>query len=313
VAAGSTGSPLPTTDLDQRIDEYLTHLKVERGLRPNTLEAYANDLRQLAAFLVDRGCTSPEEVDGKLLLSFLSSLVRAGLSARSQARRWVAIRGLFKHLRRDGVLAGNPTEGVKLPRIPRKLPELLDRREVEALLAAPGRDSPLGLRDTALLELLYATGCRVTEATDLTLDRLHLDQGLVLLQGKGDRQRMVPLGDPALVALDAWITSGRPVLAAKARRGSPPRWVFLNHRGGRLSRQGWYGRLREHALAAGITRPISPHKLRHSFATHLLEGGADLRSVQALLGHADISTTEIYTHVSSQHLRAAYDKHHPRA
>jgi len=302
-----------TTDLDQRIDEYLTHLKVERGLRPNTLEAYANDLRQLAAFLVDRGCTSPEEVDGKLLLSFLSSLVRAGLSARSQARRWVAIRGLFKHLRRDGVLAGNPTERVKLPRIPRKLPELLDRREVEALLAAPGRDSPLGLRDTALLELLYATGCRVTEAIDLTLDRLHLDQGLVLLQGKGDRQRMVPLGDPALVALEAWITSGRPVLAAKARRGSPPKWVFLNHRGGRLSRQGWFGRLREHALTAGITRPISPHKLRHSFATHLLEGGADLRSVQALLGHADISTTEIYTHVSSQHLRAAYDKHHPRA
>jgi integrase/recombinase XerD len=184
---------------------------------------------------------------------------------------------------------------------------------VERLLAAPGDADATALRDTALLELQYATGCRVSEALDLTLARLHLDQGLVLLSGKGRKERFVPLGVPAQAAIARWLAHGRPALLARVRRAQSVSWLFVNHRGGRLSRQGWFQRLREHAVTAGIGRPISPHKLRHSFATHLLEGGADLRSVQALLGHADIATTQIYTHVTTDHLRAAYDRHHPRA
>jgi integrase/recombinase XerD len=298
--------------VDEAIDEYLEHLKVERGLRPNTLTAYATDLRFFAEHVGDAA------VDPPLLLSFLRRLGKEGLSARSQARRFVAVRGLYRWLRREGRIDADPTQGIALPRFVRRLPELLTRDELHDLLRAPGVDTPLGLRDTALLELMYATGCRVSEALDLTLDRLALGDGLVRLIGKGDKERFVPVGDLAREILARWLAQGRPVmLGGKRSRASsgrkPPSWVFVNNRGGRLSRQACWARLREHALAAGIGRPISPHKLRHSFATHLLEGGADLRSVQALLGHADISTTEVYTHLSQTHVREAYDRHHPRA
>lgn len=296
---------------DEVIDEYLRHLQVERGLAANTLSAYAVDLARLGAFLADRG-VAVRDAGPEHLLAFARELARSGLSARSQARRQIAVRGLFKWLRRERLVGADPSAGVAVPRFARRLPSLLTREEIDALLRAPGRDSPGGLRDTALLELMYATGCRVSEALDLTLDRLHLDQGQVLLTGKGSKQRIVPLGEPACLALADYLVHARPRLAT--RPGKIGRTiVFLNVRGGRLSRQGWFGRLREHALAAGITRAISPHKLRHSFATHLLEGGADLRSVQSLLGHADIATTQVYTHVSQAHVRAAYDRHHPRA
>lgn len=303
---GSAGIPF-----DEAVDDYLQHLKVERGLSKNTLAAYANDLRSLTEFLADKGIEDLHQVEPRRLLDYLSEVAGSGLSARSQARRWVSVRGLFRHLREEGEVEVDPTQGIKMPKFGSRLPELLTRREVVELIGTPGVDTPLGLRDTALLELMYATGCRVSEALDLRMDQLHLDQGLVMLEGKGEKQRFVPLGDCALVALLAWIQTARPGLAGKAKR--PARNVFLNSRGGRLSRQGWYQKLREYALKAGITRPISPHKLRHSFATHMLEGGADLRSVQTLLGHADISTTQVYTHLSRKHLRAAYDEHHPRA
>jgi integrase/recombinase XerD len=296
-------------ELEDAKEDYLQHLKVERNLAANTLEAYANDLLQLLEHLTGQGISTTAEVTAPALLGFLQELTRRDLSARSQARRWVAVRGLFRWLRVEGLIDVDPTQGIRMPKSGAKLPELLSRAEIEALLAAPGVDTPLGLRDTALLEFMYATGCRVSEACDLELDSLHLDQGLVILTGKGNKQRMVPLGDCALVALLAYLEEGRPSLA-KARRN---KHVFLNHRGGRLSRQGWFQRLREHAIAAGITRAISPHKLRHSFATHLIEGGADLRAVQTLLGHADISTTQVYTHLSQAHVRHAYDRHHPRA
>ncbi len=296
---------------DELIDEYLRHLQVERGLAANTIAAYAHDLAQLAAFLAGRGvgvrAASPEH-----LLGFARALARSGLSARSQARRQIAVRGLFKWLRRERLVAVDSSAELAVPRFARRLPGLLTREEIEALLAAPGRENAAGLRDIALLELMYATGCRVSEALDLTLDRLHLDQGQVVLTGKGSKQRIVPLGEPACLALADYLAHGRPQLARPTGRAARA-VVFLNQRGGRLSRQGWFGRLRQHALQAGITRSISPHKLRHSFATHLLEGGADLRSVQALLGHADIATTQIYTHLSQAHVRAAYDRHHPRA
>ncbi len=303
----------PHLGLDEAIDEFLQHLRIERGLRPNTLEAYATDLRRLATFLTDRGVTDPSAVQPPHLLAFMSELTASGLSARSQARRMVAVRGLFRYLRRESAIEADPSRAVRLPRFGRRLPELLTRTEVEALLRSPGTDTPIGLRDTALLEFMYATGCRVSEALDLTLDRLHLDQGVVVLRGKGDKERLVPVGDAARQALRGWLDVGRPRLVPKggSRRHVP--YVFVNKGGRRLSRQGCFARLRHHALTAGIARPISPHKLRHSFATHLLEGGADLRSVQALLGHADIATTEVYTHLSQSHVRAAYDRHHPRA
>jgi len=299
------------TQLDPAIDEYLVHLKTERRLRPNSLAAYAQDLRELAGFLVRRlgdpvllGRVHPPE-----LVAYLQSIAPT-LKPRSQARRVVAMRGLFRFLREEGAVAADPTQGLRGPRLAQKLPDLLGRDEVLRLLAAPGTDDPLALRDTALLELLYASGCRISEALDLTTDRLYLDQAVVRLIGKGDKMRLVPLGSPAVAALHAWLRDARPLLVRGKRVHN---LVFVNNRGGRLSRQGFFQKLADHAITAGITRAISPHKLRHSFATHLLEGGADLRAVQTLLGHADIATTQIYTHVSDQHLRTAHRKHHPRA
>jgi integrase/recombinase XerD len=303
------------TDLDAAIDGYVQFLKVERGLRPNTLSAYASDLRRFAAFVVERGVQHVDVVQPPLLLAYLSSLADSGLSARSQNRLFVSVRGLFRYLRREAIVTADATQGIALPRFAAGLPELLSRSEVESILRAPGVDTPLGLRDTAMLEFMYATGCRISEALDLRLADLQLDQGLVRLRGKGDKMRLVPVGDFAVASLQAWIGLGRAALASRRRQAArlKAQFVFLSGRGGRLSRQACWVRMRRHALAAGIDRPISPHKLRHSFATHLLEGGADLRSVQALLGHADISTTQVYTHVSSAHVREAYDRHHPRA
>lgn len=307
---GQVAAAAKESRLDAAIDAYLVYLKVERRLRPNSLAAYGNDLRSLAEHLAGQKIVDPDRVTPAAIGAFLGALARSGLSSRSQARRLIAVRGLFRWLREEGQLEVDPAQSVRPPKLPRALPELLSRAEVDALLAAPGAEGPLALRDTALLELLYASGCRISEALDLTLDRLYLDQAVVRLTGKGDKQRLVPLGTPAVAALQAWLEQGRPPLAAKARKSN---WLFLNKRGGRLSRQGFFQKLREYALAAGITRPISPHKLRHSFATHLLEGGADLRSLQSLLGHADIATTQVYTHVTRQHLREGYRKHHPRA
>lgn len=301
--------------LDEGVDDFLLHLKVERRLAPNTLEAYGTDLREFVAFVAERDRAGLGEVTEDDVRAFATELTERGLSSRSQARRLVAVRGLYRFARSENRVEVDPTRGVRLPRFGKPLPELLSPEEVEALLAAPGVDTPVGLRDSAMLELMYATGARVSEVLDLTLDHLHLDQGLVMLVGKGGKARMVPLGRPAVQMVLQWMTSGRPSMvrgkASPLKKGPP--WVFVNNRGGRLSRQSAWQRLRRHALSAGITRPISPHKLRHSFATHLLEGGADLRSVQALLGHADISTTEIYTHLTQEHVREAYDRHHPRA
>ncbi len=300
---------------DPLVDDYLQHLKVERALSRNTLVAYAQDLRKFVEFLAFEGFTTRAQVDGSVLLAFLRSLAAQGLSAQTQTRRWIAVRGLFRWLRTENLVDVDPTQGIQLPKAAKRLPDLLSRSEVLALLAVPGVDSSLGQRDTAVLEFMYATGCRVSEAVELRLEALHLDQGLVLISGKGSKQRFVPLGDCSHVALLAWLQEGRGILVKKAQsRGQKdPGTVFLNSRGGSLSRQGWFYRLRTLAQSAGIVRNISPHKLRHSFATHLLEGGADLRTVQTLLGHADISTTQIYTHLSQTHVRNAYDEHHPRA
>jgi integrase/recombinase XerD len=307
--------------LDDAVADYLRMLRVERGLQPNTLLAYGADLGMLLAFVDDRlgdreGAASVASLDVPTMLDFFTHLAAHG-SARSQARRQAAVRGLCRWLRREGVIAVDPSAGIPVPKHARRLPSLLTRDELAALLAAPGTDTPLGLRDTALLELMYGSGCRISEALGLDLGHLDVDAGHARVDGKGGKQRLVPISAYAAAALRAYLETARPALlaskgAVRNRRG-PPAALFISSKGARLTRQGAFLRLREHAIAAGITRAISPHKLRHSFATHLLEGGADLRVVQTLLGHADISTTEVYTHVSSAHGRAAYDRHHPRA
>jgi integrase/recombinase XerD len=299
--------------IDDAIDDYVAHLKAERGLARNTLEAYGHDLRCFSAHAHEAGASRIAQVDAAIATGFLRRLADEGLSPRSQRRRWVAVRGLFAHLRREGLLELDPTAGVRLPKLGRDLPEVLSVDEVSALLAAPQGEGPGVLRDRALLELLYATGARVSEAVGLTVDRLHLDEGVARLWGKGDKQRLVPLGGPCVAALHAWLRDGRPVWVARGGLAAAHERVLLNARGGPLSRQSAWQKLASYARAAGIERPISPHKLRHSFATHLLEHGADLRAVQTLLGHADIATTEIYTHVGQQHVRRSYDRHHPRA
>jgi integrase/recombinase XerD len=287
---------------------WLDHLRVERGLAANTLAAYERDLAALAAFSEKRKLPLVE-LGHKQLADFVGSLRERGLSARSQARHVFSIRGFYAFALREGLAAADPTENIRPPRAFRGLPRYLTPPQVEALLAAPGVETAVGLRDRAILEALYATGLRASELTSLTLEGLDLDLGVVRVLGKGSKERLVPLGREAQRWIRRYLDETRPLFA---RDASPP-VVFLSQRGGRLSAMGLWGVVRRHAVTAGVERVLTPHVLRHSFATHLLERGADLRALQAMLGHADISTTEIYTHVSRERLRQIYDKLHPRA
>jgi len=287
---------------------WLDHLRVERGLAANTLAAYERDLAALAAFAEKRKLPLVE-LGHKQLADFVGSLRDRGLSARSQARHVFSIRGFYAFALREGLAAADPTENVRPPRAFSGLPRYLTPPQVDALLAAPGVDSGVGLRDRAILEVLYATGLRASELTSLTLEGLDLELGVVRVLGKGSKERLVPLGREAQRWTRRYLDETRPLFA---RDASPP-VVFLSQRGGRLSAMGLWGIVRRHAVTAGVERVLTPHVLRHSFATHLLERGADLRALQAMLGHADISTTQIYTHVSRERLRQIYDKLHPRA
>jgi integrase/recombinase XerD len=287
---------------------WLDHLRVERGLAANTLAAYERDLAALAAFSEKRKLPLVE-LSHTQLADFVGSLRERGLSARSQARHVFSIRGFYAFALREGLAAADPTENIRPPRAFRGLPRYLTPPQVEALLAAPGVETAVGLRDRAILEALYATGLRASELTSLTLEGLDLDLGVVRVLGKGSKERLVPLGREAQRWIRRYLDETRPLFA---RDGSPP-VVFLSQRGGRLSAMGLWGVVRRHAVTAGVERVLTPHVLRHSFATHLLERGADLRALQAMLGHADISTTQIYTHVSRERLRQIYDKLHPRA
>ena len=295
-------------DLDQAIDLFLQYVKIERNLSPNTVESYGRDLGKFRAFCAGRGVDALDQVQSQTVLEFLIHLSTNKMSVRTQARNLVALRGLFKHMRRERIMDVDPTAAVELPRAGRKLPEVLPMDEVERFLAAPDPESRLGLRDLAMLELLYATGLRVTELCQLRMDELNLDHGYVSATGKGRKQRLVPVGESALEALRRYLDKGRAPLDKKR---SP--FLFLTQQAASMTRQGFWKMVRKYAGLAGITKKIYPHMLRHSFATHLLEHGADLRAVQAMLGHADISTTQIYTHVSRGHLVEIYRKHHPRA
>ena len=309
--ACSTGRDV-AIDLDSACDRFLEQLLVERQLAGNTVEAYGRDLCRLRGFLVARGRSGAGEVTASDLTDYLLDLAEAGLKPRSRARALVAIRGLFRFLAAEKLVAGDPSENLLSPRVGRKLPSVLGLDEVDRLLAAPGSagESTRAVRDSAMLAALYATGLRVSELVGLRLPDLNLKGGFVRATGKGRKTRLVPLGDVAAARLIAYLEAARPRLAARrpAEMG-----LFLTERGRPMTRQGFWKLIRRYARAAGIRRDVSPHVLRHSFATHLVERGADLRAVQAMLGHADIATTQVYTHVSRARLVELYRKHHPRA
>ena len=305
--------------MDDAIERYLWHIKVERNLSANTVLAYERDLRRLADFLAARrGGDEPPDVDAISetdILSHLAELRGSGLHPRSVARATSAIRALFRYLRGRGDLVDDPTALIATARPPTALPDVLTIEEVDRLLETPAVDDTRGLRDRAMLSLLYATGMRVTELIKVRVTDVQLERGVVLASGKGRKQRMIPFGEDARLWVDRYQRDARPTLAGIAgRQGTkPPAELFLTHLGRAMTRQGFWKLIKRYALLAGIRVTISPHKLRHSFATHLIAGGADLRSVQAMLGHVDIATTQIYTHVDREELKRVYDTHHPRA
>jgi integrase/recombinase XerD len=301
--------------LDSALATYLDHLAVERGTSRNTLDGYTRDLRRYVDHLTEEGVGGLGEVTERQVSAFLATL-REGtgehppLAASSAARALVAVRGLHRFAVREGIVDTDAARDVRPPAAPRRLPKALPIDDVLRLLETPSGDAPGPLRDRALLEVLYSTGARISEAVGLDLDDIDATERTVLLDGKGGKQRLVPIGRPALAALDAYLVRARPGLAARGR-GTPA--VFLNVRGGRLSRQSAWQVLKTAAERANISASVSPHTLRHSFATHLLEGGADVRVVQELLGHASVTTTQIYTLVTVNTLREIYATAHPRA
>lgn len=290
------------------IDSYLGYLQDVRRLSPNTVESYARDLAALASFAAARE-RRVESLERAELEAFARKLMSSGLSPRSAARAIAGVRGFYRFLAAERKIARDPAEDLRAPRAWPALPKYLDLDDVDRLLAQPDASTPRGLRDKALLELLYATGLRVTELLSLKPADVNLDAGYLTCIGKGDKQRIVPLGHAAADWVSRYVREARPQLV-KARK-SP--WLFVNAKGGgQLSRVGFWKVLKEYGIKAGLARGLSPHVLRHSFATHLLERGADLRAIQMMLGHADLSTTQIYTHVLEARLRAVYDRYHPR-
>jgi integrase/recombinase XerD len=295
--------------LEPALDLFLSHVRVEKGLAANSVEAYLRDLRRYVEHLSAAGLSSWEAVTRADVQAHLAELVRRGLSARSQARALSAIRSLHALLYAEKLVPASAADEIDAPRAGRKLPAPLSREDVAALLSAPDPRRPAGRRDRAMLELLYATGLRVSELVSLELNDVDLEARVLLARGKGSKERLVPVGAPAAEAVKAYLAGARDALL-KGRRSKD---LFVTPRGRRMTRQGMAKLLSRHARAAGIRRRVSPHKLRHSFATHLLEGGADLRSVQAMLGHADVTTTQIYTHVDRTHAKRLYERFHPRA
>jgi integrase/recombinase XerD len=300
--------PEPLANISSEVASFLDYATVEKGLAANSVSSYGRDLRKFAQYLQDSKL-SLEEVRHEQVRKFLETLYQQGLSARSVARHLAALRHFFQFLAKEGRLAADPAHEVEAPHLSHSLPKYLNFQEVEALLAQPDAASPLGLRDRAMLELLYATGMRVSELLSVRWEDFEPNIGVVRCLGKGSKERLIPVGKSALRAVEAYLRHGRSALAK--REGVP--YLFLNQRGGPLSRVGFWKILVAYGHRAGIPVSLTPHMVRHSFATHLLERGADLRSIQTMLGHSDISTTQIYTHVLKERLRQVYQTHHPRA
>lgn len=301
------GTMLDAERLKEAIRAFLEYCRIEKGLSENSLAAYARDLTRFEQNLRSRevpGASQPEVVVG-----YLDSLYQSGLATRSVARHVATLRSFFRYLVARGAIARDPTAFLPLPRQNRALPKYLNLSEIESLIASADLGRPTGIRDRAMLELLYATGVRVSELCQVELSDLNLELGILRVSGKGGKQRLVPINRPSLSALQSYLQEARPRLL----KGRASRYVFVTARGGPLSRQAFWKLLARYGRKAGLRRRLTPHVLRHSFATHLLERGADLRSVQTLLGHADISTTQIYTHVLRSRLREAVDRYHPRS
>jgi integrase/recombinase XerD len=300
--------------------DFLAYLEFERGLSRNTLEAYRGDLLQFGRFLEERG-RSAVDAQAEDVSDFLARLATGGAEGEGDAlpekpaspatvhRKSACLRSFYRHLRREGVRDSDPTAGLSTPRRSRKLPHVLTRGEIDKLLSQPRGTDPHALRDRALLEVMYACGLRASEAIGLELGDVDLDERVLRARGKGSKERIVPIGQAALRALRVYLERGRAGLV----KDRPEPHVFVNFRGGQLTRQGLYKIVRRHAATAGLADRMSPHTLRHTFATHLLAGGCDLRSVQEMLGHADVSTTQLYTHLSSERLKDVYFRAHPRA
>ena len=293
--------------IEELMLDFLAHLELERGLSRNTLEAYRGDLLQLGAFLAARGVGVLEAGHGDLA-AFIAELAGAA-SAATLGRKVACVRSFYRHLRREGLIAHDPIAELRGPRKTQRLPRVLTRQEVAKLMGEPKGTEPRALRDRALLEILYACGLRVSEAIGLELADVDLEERMLRARGKGSKERLVPIGRQAASALRAYCVRGRPALLG-ARAESR---LFVNHRGSPLSRQGLYKIVQRHARGAGLEARMSPHTLRHSFATHLLAGGCDLRSLQEMLGHADLATTQLYTQLSAERLKDAYFSAHPRA
>lgn len=309
VAAGGAEPQPPVAGRAQReLEEFLAYVRVEKGLAANTLLSYGRDLAGFLAYLSGRG-KSWSEVDREEIRGFFRSLYQRDLGARSVARYLVSLRGFFRFELERSRIAADPTRDVDAPEIGLSLPKYLSGEEVDALLAQPDPSTAAGSRDKAMLELLYATGMRVSELVSLRCDNLDANLGIVRCLGKGSKERLIPVGKSALRAVESYLRGGRGELA----KDSEVPLLFLNHRGRALSRVGFWKILARYGRAAGIPTRITPHLVRHSFATHLLERGADLRSIQLMLGHSDISTTQVYTHVLKERLKQVYQTHHPRA
>jgi integrase/recombinase XerD len=293
--------------------DFLSYLELERGLARNTLNAYRTDLLQYGGFLAEHGLDAlaarPADI-GDFLADLATGNGRPACSAATVHRKTACLRSFYKHLRRDELIGDDPTAALSAPRRAKKLPQVLNYAEVQRLLTAPRGSEPTVLRDRALLEVMYACGLRASETIGLEMSDLDLREGLLRARGKGSKERIVPLGRKAIAAISAYLRGGRPKLVPAERHEAR---LFVNFRGGPLSRQGLYKIVQRHAREAGLAGQMSPHTLRHSFATHLLAGGCDLRAVQEMLGHADIATTQMYTHLSGERLKEAYFEAHPRA
>ena len=301
--------------MGDEIQGFLNHLQVEKGFSENTIHAYRNDLNQLADFLGERAGVPGHKidwpaVDRNLLISYILDLKDRNYAPATVARKVAAVKSFFEFMVNDGALRNDPTENLSSPKVGKSLPKPLSVAEIEALLSAPAKiSSPEAKRDMAMIELLYACGMRVSELISLNTVDVNLDSGFVRCLGKGSKERIIPIHQRAVQSIKEYMVAARPLLL----RDEEEEALFLNRRGERLTRQGFWLILKNHAEAAGIKREVTPHTLRHSFATHILSGGADLRAVQELLGHASISSTQIYTPLTSEHVRQAYEKAHPRA
>ena len=297
-----------TSNLHHHIDQFISHLRVERGLAELSIEAYAADLSRFAEFMETNGFGDPTDDDTYAILKHMIVLRDDGLGPRSRARHLVSIRSFYRFLAEEKVLPSDPSGLIDFPKTGLKLPDTLTVSEVTSLLEAPDTATPRGMRDAAMIELLYAAGLRVSELIHLEVNDINLEAGFVRVLGKGSKERVVPMGQYAMDKLDIYLTSARPLLL----KLYASRTLFVARAGKPMTRQGFWKLLNKYTLLAGLKGNISPHTLRHSFATHLLEGGADLRVVQVMLGHADISTTQIYTHITGDHLRTMHRTYHPR-